>query len=69
MRELADSEGTNHSYVARMINLTLLAPEIIAGILDDSAPDVQINHLAISPPTLWSEQLRVAGIPGLLTLT
>ncbi|ALN83027.1 lacI family regulatory protein [Lysobacter antibioticus] len=62
MKELAESESTDNSYVGRIINLTLLAPEIIAGILDDTIPDVQIDRLGISPPLLWSEQLRLVGI-------
>lgn len=59
MKELAESEATDNSYVGRIINLTLLAPEIIAGILDDTIPDVQIDRLGISPPLLWSEQRRL----------
>ena len=62
MKELAESESTDNSYVGRIINLTLLAPEIIAGILDDTIPDVQIDRLGISPPLLWSEQRRLVGI-------
>lgn len=62
MKELAESESTDNSYVGRIINLTLLAPEIIAGILDDTIPDVQIDRLGISPPLLWSEQRRLVGM-------
>lgn len=62
MKELAESEATDNSYVGRIINLTLLAPEIIAGILDDTIPDVQIDRLGISPPLLWSEQRRLVGM-------
>lgn len=38
IRELATREGMDSSYVSRMINLTTLAPDIIAAILDDNLP-------------------------------
>ncbi|MGO1069766.1 hypothetical protein [Lysobacter sp. CA199] len=60
-KEIAERESTDNSYVGRIINLTLLAPEIIAGILNDSVPDVQIDQLGISPPILWREQLDRVG--------
>ncbi|MGO1069685.1 hypothetical protein [Lysobacter sp. CA199] len=66
MKEIAEAESTDNSYVGRIINLTLLAPEIIAGILDDTVPDVQIDQLGISPPLLWSEQRRLVGITASL---
>ena len=62
-KEIAERESTDNSYVGRLINLTLLAPEIIAGILDDTIPVVQIDRLGISPPLLWSEQRRLVGLP------
>ncbi|MGH8083304.1 MAG: hypothetical protein ACREP7_22190 [Lysobacter sp.] len=65
MKEIAEVESTDNSYVGRIIRLTLLAPEIIAGILDDTVPDVQIDQLGISPPLLWSEQRRLAGLTSL----
>ncbi|WP_408951445.1 LacI family transcriptional regulator [Lysobacter sp. Hz 25] len=61
-KEIAERESTDNSYVGRIIKLTLLAPEIIAGILDDTVPDVQIDRLGMSPPLLWSDQLAVVGI-------
>jgi hypothetical protein len=52
-------EGTNHSDVARHINLTLLAPDIVAAILDETLPeDDQLLSLAIDPPMLWEDQRR-----------
>lgn len=57
MCDIARREGTNHSYIARHINLTLLAPEIVTAILDETLPDgVQLLMLAINPPMFWSEQ-------------
>ena len=58
MCDIARRESTNHSYIARHINLTLLAPEIVTGILDETLPEgVQLLMLAINPPVLWEEQL------------
>jgi hypothetical protein len=39
IREIAQSDGADHSYVAKHINLTLLAPDIVAAILEDALPD------------------------------
>ena len=34
MKEIAQREGVDDSYVSRMVNLTTLAPDIVAAILD-----------------------------------
>jgi hypothetical protein len=47
----------NSSYVSRMVNLTTLAPDIVAAILDETLlPDVTLFELAVDPPALWEEQ-------------
>ena len=57
MRELANREGVDNSYVSRMINLTMLAPDIVAAILDDALPNhVTLFDLAVDPPVVWEEQ-------------
>ena len=57
MCDIARREGTNHSYIARHINLTLLSPEIVAAILNEALPEgVQLLMLAINPPMLWKQQ-------------
>ena len=57
MRELAAREGVDNSYVSRMVNLTTLAPDIVAAILDDTMPNhVTLFDLAVDPPALWDEQ-------------
>lgn len=57
MSEIARRERTDHSYVARHINLTLLAPDIVAAILDEELPDgVRLHGLSINPPALWEVQ-------------
>lgn len=59
MSDIARREDTNFSYVARHINLTLLAPDIVAAILDETLPEgVQLMDLAINPPMLWQDQRR-----------
>lgn len=36
LKEIAAREGVDNSYVSRMVNLTTLAPDIVAAILDDA---------------------------------
>jgi hypothetical protein len=57
LREIARREGVDSSYVSRMVNLTTLAPDIVAGILDDALPShITLFELAVDPPALWEEQ-------------
>ena len=57
LREIAEKEGVDNSYVSRMVNLTTLAPDIVEAILDDQLPPtVTLFDLAVDPPRLWSEQ-------------
>jgi hypothetical protein len=45
------------SYVSRMVNLTTLAPDIVAAILDETLPPgMTLFNLAVDPPTLWKER-------------
>ncbi|WP_256211946.1 hypothetical protein [Nitrosomonas communis] len=39
LKEIATREGIDSSYVSRMVNLTTLAPDIVAAILDDTLPN------------------------------
>jgi len=42
-----------------MLNLTTLAPDIVAAILDETMPQrVTVHELVISPPVLWEEQRK-----------
>ena len=62
LREIAQRDGTDHSYVAKHLNLTLLAPDIVAAILDDALPDgVRLSALLTNPPVLWKEQRAALG--------
>ena len=57
LKEIATREGVDNSYVSRMVNLTTLAPDIVAAILDDAMPNhVTLFDLAVDPPALWEEQ-------------
>jgi len=57
LREIAAREGVDSSYVSRMVNLTTLAPDIVAAILDDALPNhITLFNLAVDPPALWEEQ-------------
>jgi predicted transcriptional regulator len=57
MKEIARREGVDDSYVSRMVNLTTLAPDIVAAILDEALPpEVTLFELAAGTPLLWAEQ-------------
>jgi hypothetical protein len=51
-RELAETEGVSHSYVGRILRLTLLAPDVVEHILDGHrAP--QLARLMQPFPVEW----------------
>jgi hypothetical protein len=57
MKEIARHEGVDDSYVSRMVNLTTLAPDIVAAILDETLPpEVTLFELAAGTPALWEDQ-------------
>ncbi|MCO6428581.1 LacI family transcriptional regulator [Nitrosomonas communis] len=57
LREIAAREGVDSSHVSRMVNLTTLAPDIVAVILDETLPDnIILFDLAVDPPALWEKQ-------------
>lgn len=57
LKEIAALEGIDNSYVSRMVNLTTLAPDLVAAILDDALPNhITLFDLAVDPPALWDEQ-------------
>lgn len=57
LKEIAARERIDNSDVIRMVKLSTLAPDIAAGILDDTLPNhVTLFDLAVDPPALWDEQ-------------
>jgi len=56
--EACQEGGLDSGYVSRMVNLTTLAPDIVAVILDDTLPsDLTLFDFAVDPPALCEEQL------------
>lgn len=57
LSEIAIREGVDNSYVSRMVNLTLLAPDIVEAILNDTLPNhLTLFEVAVDLPALWEEQ-------------
>jgi hypothetical protein len=51
LKAIAAQERIDDSYVSRMVNLTALAPDIVAAILDDAVPNnITLFDLAVDPP-------------------
>lgn len=56
---IAKLENVDRSYVSRIVNLTTLAPDIQAAILDETLPDtVSLFDLAVDTPLSWEKQRR-----------
>ena len=54
---IAKLENVDRSYISRVVNLTILSPEIQAAILVETLPDtVSLFDLAIDTPLSWDEQ-------------
>ena len=60
IEELARAERINPSYLARVLRLTLLAPEIVESILDGrhDPERVTLDRLMRPFPVEWGEQLQ-----------
>lgn len=59
-RELAEVEKINDSYLARVLRLTLLAPDIVEAILDGRQPGEMTLAKMMGPfPIAWPQQRRV----------
>ena len=57
LADVAAMEGIDRAYLSRLVNLTTLAPDIIASILDESLPDhVTLLDLGSGTPLLWDDQ-------------
>jgi hypothetical protein len=64
IRALAADLGVDNSYVARILRLTLLAPDLIEAILDGTEPDGLSLEKLYRAPADWQEQRRVVGLPA-----
>jgi hypothetical protein len=59
MADLAAAEGINHSYVRRILRLTLLSPEIIQLILDgQQSRGMQLETLLKPFPVEWERHME-----------
>jgi hypothetical protein len=57
MKEIARREGVDDRYVSCMVNLTTLAPEIVAAILGETLPpEVTLFDLTAGSPVAWEGQ-------------
>jgi hypothetical protein len=57
IRELAAAEGVDRAYVGRVLNLTLLAPEVVEAILDGRQPEGMTLPGLMRPfPKNWRSQ-------------
>jgi hypothetical protein len=60
--ELARAIKIDNSYVARLLNLTLLAPDIIQAILEGHEPSgLSLEKLTKNLPLDWEEQRNALG--------
>jgi len=64
VRELAHELGMDHSYVARILRLTSLAPDIVEAIVHGTEPDGLSLEKLYRAPMAWEEQRRVLGAGG-----
>src|SRR5262249_47688924 len=62
MTELAAAENVDQSYMARILRLTLLAPDIIEAILDGrEGRELTLAELMRPFPVLWAHQRKHFG--------
>jgi hypothetical protein len=58
--EIAEAEKINRSFVSRLLNLTLLAPDIQEAILEGRQPKgMQLEELTQAIPEAWEGQQQV----------
>lgn len=57
LADIARRERVDDSYVSRMVNFALLAPDIVSAILENTLPAaITLFDLAVDPPILWQDQ-------------
>ncbi len=58
IRELASAERVDRAYIGRVLNLTLLAPDLVEAILDGTqATTLDLMDLEVCLPADWRGQL------------
>jgi len=63
--ELAEAEKVTRSYITRLLQLTLLAPDIQDSILDAGKPKgMQLEELTSPFPSDWEEQREAVTVAG-----
>jgi hypothetical protein len=63
IREIADAEKINESYVGRVMRLTLLSPEIVEAIVGGRQPAaLQLDGLMRRWSVVWPAQSKVLGL-------
>lgn len=61
--ELAQAEKINRAYVCRLLNLTMLAPEIVEAVLDGKQPKgMMLEGMVRVLPTDWIKQRQAFGL-------
>lgn len=62
IRELAAKEGVDRAYVGRLLNLTLLAPDLIEAVLDGRDTDsLKLQDFLGAHAPVWTGQPPIAG--------
>ena len=60
VRDLAQAESINESYLGRVLRLTLLAPKIVETILEGRQPaNLELSDLLEQFPVEWDKQLEM----------
>ena len=64
IRALAEAEGINRAYVCRILNLTLLAPDLTDAILEGRQPkSLMLEGVAQCLPIAWNDQRALMARP------
>ena len=62
--EIAEAEKIDRSFVSRLLDLTLLAPDIQEEILEGRQPKgMQLEELTRAVPEAWGEQRKDLACP------
>jgi hypothetical protein len=63
IRSLAGELGVDNSYVARLLRLSLLAPDIVEAVLDGGEPSGLSLEKLYRAPMEWEDQRQMLGSP------